>query len=392
MTNMSVNIMDLINRPEGKTLEFKRDLSSMKPILKTLVAFANTAGGTLLIGMEDDRTVCGVPDVLQAEERIINTIVDSIRPMLMPEIEIYSHQGKSLLIVHVPHWRGPFYLKAEGPDKGVYIRIGSTNRQASSEILTELQRSLTGTSFDQQPLPDLSIQDLDIDKLKHAFAEMERKFDEKKLESLGILVPYAGRTAVSYGGAILFGQDIARERYFPDARVSCARFIGVNKAEFLDRLDIQGSVFDAIEEVPKFIRRNTRMAGKIEMMYRQDTPEYPEIALREALINAILHTDYSLPGMHITVAIYDDRMEIQNPGLLPFGMTIDDFKAGVSKIRNRVIARIFRELKLIEQWGSGYQRISTACDTGGYPQPEWEEVGVTLRVTFYPHPAMNNRL
>ena len=70
-------------------------------------------------------------------------------------------------------------------------------------------------------------------------------------------------------------------------------------------------------------------------------------------------------------------MEIQNPGLLPFGMTIDDFKAGVSKIRNRVIARVFRELKLIEQWGSGYHRISTACDTGGYPQPEWEEVGVT---------------
>jgi len=90
--------------------------------------------------------------------------------------------------------------------------------------------------------------------------------------------------------------------------------------------------------------------------------------------------------------LIDDRMEIQNPGLLPFKMTIDDFKAGVSKIRNRVIARVFRELKLIEQRGSGYQRISTACDTGGYPHPEWEEVGVTLRVTFYPHPEVNNRL
>ena len=85
-------------------------------------------------------------------------------------------------------------------------------------------------------------------------------------------------------------------------------------------------------------------------------------------------------------------MEIQNPGLLPFGMTIDDFKAGVNKIRNRLIAWVFRELKLIEQWGSGYQRITETCDAGGDPQPKWEEFGLRLRVISYPHPDVNNRL
>ncbi|MBU0576923.1 ATP-binding protein, partial [Patescibacteria group bacterium] len=107
-----MNISEILISPEGKTLEFKRDISSLKPILKTLVAFANTAGGILLIGRESDGAICGVQDVLQAEERLANAIADSIRPAMMPEIEIYSHNDKPLLILRVFHWKGPFYLKA----------------------------------------------------------------------------------------------------------------------------------------------------------------------------------------------------------------------------------------------------------------------------------------
>ena len=109
------------------------------------------------------------------------------------------------------------------------------------------------------------------------------------------------------------------------------------------------------------------MAAKIENMHRVDISEYPEVAIREILVNAICHADYSLGGMRILVAIYEDRMEIQNPGMLPFGMTIEDLKAGVSKIRNRVIARVCREMGLMEEWGSGYERVIDACRSGGYP-------------------------
>ncbi|RLB82320.1 MAG: hypothetical protein DRH17_06340 [Deltaproteobacteria bacterium] len=327
-----MNIAELLNSSEGKTLEFKRDLSSMKPILKTLVAFANTAGGTLIIGRKDDGELQGVPNVLRAEERLASAISDGIRPAMTPEIEIYSHEGKPLLVVRVPHWRGPFYLKAEGAEKGV----------AGPEIVAELQRSLVGFSYDQTPCPDLSVGDLDMEKIHRAFATVGRKIDKQKLESLGVLVAYAGRRVLSYGGVILFGTDTARQRYFPDARVSCARFRGTDKAEFIDRMDIDGGVLNAVEEVPRFIRRNTRLAAKIETMRRRDIPEYPEVAIREVLVNAIAHADYSLTGMRILVAIYADRMEIQNPGMLPFGMTMEEFKAGVSKIRNRVIACVSR--------------------------------------------------
>ena len=109
------------------------------------------------------------------------------------------------------------------------------------------------------------------------------------------------------------------------------------------------------------------------------------MALREVLVNAVAHADYSLTGIRIMVAIYDDRMEIQNPGMLPFGMTLDDLKAGVSKLRNRVIARVMGALNMVESWGSGYRRVVDACLSGGYPEPEWLEMGSAVRVVFRPY-------
>ena len=133
-----MNVSELITSTEGKTLEFKRDLSSLPPVLKTLVAFANTSGGTLVIGIGDDGAVVGIADALREEERLASSIADGIRPAMTPEIDLASHDGKTLLIVHVPHWRGPFYLRSEGPQDGVYVRLGSTNRRAGPELLAEL--------------------------------------------------------------------------------------------------------------------------------------------------------------------------------------------------------------------------------------------------------------
>jgi predicted HTH transcriptional regulator len=150
-----MDILKLIAMPEGKTLEFKRDLSSMQPIIKTLIAFANTAGGILIIGREDDGNIIGVKDVFEGEERLANAISDSVYPPLMPEIDIASIEGKSLLVIKVAHWWGPFYLKAKGPAEGVFVRLGSTNRIAGQELLDELNRSKSKFSFDQMPCVDV---------------------------------------------------------------------------------------------------------------------------------------------------------------------------------------------------------------------------------------------
>ena len=383
-----INIEKIIRSREGKTLEFKRDIFSFKPIMKTLVAFANTAGGILIIGREDDGTIRGVSDALQVEESLANAISDSIAPAMMPEIEIFSIKGRQLVLLKIAHWRGPFYLKSEGPEHGVYIRLGSTNRKAGPEILAELNRLILGVSFDQMPCGEIDKNHLELKKVQSVFIPVNKSIDSEKLETLGLIVPYAGKKVLSNGGVILFAREKYRNQYFPDARVSCARFRGTDKSDFIDRLDIEGSILDAIESVPKFIMRNTRLYSKIETFRREDIPAYSELAVREVLVNALSHTDYSLTGMRIMVSIYSDRMEIQNPGMFPFGMTFEDFKAGVSKVRNRVIARVFRELGLMEEWGSGYRRIVNSCRTGGYPEPEWIELGSVMRVVFYPHPEV----
>jgi len=124
-------------------------------------------------------------------------------------------------------------------------------------------------------------------------------------------------------------------------------------------------------------------ALEIGRVRRREIPEYPPAAVREAIINAIVHADYSIGGMSITVAVFDDRIEISNPGLLPFGLTMEAALAGTSKLRNRVIGRVFRELKLIEQWGSGMGRMMAACAEAGLRPPHFEEIGTSFRVTLY---------
>lgn len=378
-----MDLEQLLRRPESKTLEFKRDLSSLEPILKTIVAFANTAGGTLIIGHSAEATV-GLKEIFKSEVALANSIADNIRPSILPEIEIATLDGKHLLIVKVAYWKAPFYLKKEGMPQGVYIRLGSTSRPANAEMLAELQRSVLTLSFDQQPLTDLSIEALELPHIQRAFKTVDKKITEDKLRSLGVLVPAAHRLVPSLGGMILFGRQSEREHLLPDARVSCARFLGDTKSVILDRLEIEGTILDAVNEVPKFIARNTRLASQFHGFFRKDIPEYPPIAVREALINALVHADYSLKGSHIHIAIYDDRLEIQNPGILPFGFTLEDLKTGVSRIRNRVLARIFHELQLMEEWGSGYRRMIDSCRTGGYAEPKWEELNSSIRVTFYP--------
>ncbi len=165
-------LLELLKRPEGKTLEFKRDLSSPDGALKTIVAFANTAGGNLLIGVEDrSRNVRGVADPLDEEQRLANLITDRISPRLMPEIEILPWRQTQVLALQVyPSPSRPHHMIREGPAAGVYVRVGSTNRRADAELIEELRRFSRGEGFDEQPLPALSSEAIDFRAASESFA------------------------------------------------------------------------------------------------------------------------------------------------------------------------------------------------------------------------------
>lgn len=207
-----MDIEHLLTQPENKTLEFKRDLSSLKPILKTVVAFANTAGGVLIVGYSPEKGVLGISDVLQAEESLTNSISDNISSSLQPEVDIQSFDGKNLLIVRVAHQKGPYFLKSEGNLEGVYMRFGSSSRKAGPDILADLVRHNGNRSFDQLPCADLERENLDSERITR-FLEKIRKPREglASLKTLGVLTTLSKQLVPSNGGIILFGKDAARD-------------------------------------------------------------------------------------------------------------------------------------------------------------------------------------
>ena len=138
----------------------------------------------------------------------------------------------------------------------------------------------------------------------------------------------------------------------------------------------------AIEEAIAFVQKHGLHGAEIDAVRRRERWSLPPVAVREAVINSVAHADYAQRGAPIRVSIFDDRVEVENPGLLPFGLTVEDLHRGVSKLRNRVIGRVFHALGLIEQWGSGVQRMTTACREAGLAPPVLEEIATRFRVTL----------
>ena len=376
-----MRLVDLLKHSEGKTLEFKRDLSSPKSALCAIVAFANTAGGTLLIGVEDrTREVRGVSNALDLEEQLANLISDRIEPRLVPDLKILPWRQTHVLAVKVhPSTTRPHYLRREGLDAGVYVRVGSTNRRADRQLIEELRRSIQGSGFDEEPMPELDSQALDFRAVSEFFAPF-RKLRRQDLENLRLQTRHQGRKVPTVGGMLLFGQE--RQHHFPDAWIQVGRFEGTTRNRITDQRELRTYPVDAIPKAIAFVQKHALLGAEIGTLRRTDRWSMPPLAVREAVINAVAHADYAQHGAPIRLAIFDDRLEVENPGLLPFGLTIEDLRHGISKLRNRVIGRVFHALGLIEQWGSGIGRMTDACRDTGLPPPILEEIGTHFRVTL----------
>lgn len=378
----TMDLAALIAAPEGKTLEFKRDLSSPEGVIRSLVAFANTAGGTLVLGVEDkSRRVVGVSDPLALEERLASLIADHIAPLLVAEVEVVPWRRTHVVIVRV-HGSPvrPHHLKRLGPEQGVFVRVGSTNRRADGTLIEELRRYSRNEAFDEQPMPDLNSEAIDFRAASDSFSDL-RRLTRRDLETLRIITRYQGRRVPTVGGILLFGKD--RQRYFPDAWIQAGRFSGADRTSILDSQEIRMHLPQAVEQAMSFAQRHIARQIRIEGLRHTEHWAYPRPAVREALINAVVHADYAQRGAPIRLSIFDDRLEVENPGLLPFGLTIEDIRQGISKLRNRVIGRVFHALGLIEQWGSGIQRMVSSCRQAGLEPPVFEEIGAHFRVTIF---------
>ncbi len=222
-------------------------------------------------------------------------------------------------------------------------------------------------------------EDIDFEALSECFKP--RLIKKTDLYSLGLLVKEQNKTFPTVGGILLFGKN--KQRCFPDAWIQIGRFSGKDKSNILDQYNIKNHLPCSIDESINFVQKHLFASIVINDTKNQEVWSIPKIALRETIINAVVHADYSLTGAPIRISIFDDRIEVENPGLLAIGLTIDDIVSGVSKLRNRVIARVFNELRLIEQWGSGIQRIISSCESMGLRLPLFEEIGNRFKVTLF---------
>lgn len=375
-------IEELLQQEEGKTLEFKENTKSLDRIIHTIIAFANTAGGKILIGVRDKtKEVVGLRDPIEEEMRLANAIADSIEPLFSPDIHVVSWRNKEFLVIQVPHSLGPYYAKSKGLKKGTYIRLGSTNRLADAVILAELERLGENECFDEMQASNCSIKDLDLEAIKTCFKKVGKLFEESTAFSLRLYLKKQSKPIPSKGAILLFGKN--RKEIFPHATVRCVRFSGITKDEVLDQQDIDDYPPLALDKIISFVQRNTKLGAEIGPSIRKNIAEYPPVVVKEAVTNALIHTDYSAAGSQIQIAIFDDRIEITNPGALPFGLNMEDALQGVSQLRNRVIGRCFRELELIELWGSGLKRMISQCQKSGIATPRFEELGHFFRVTLF---------
>lgn len=381
-----MNILQLISHPEGRRLEFKCELPTNSDIAKTIVAFANDAGGEIYIGVDDNpRQIIGLPEdeLPRIEELISNLIYDRCYPTILPEISFLTVEDKHLIKVCV--YKGstpPYYLKKDGKLKGTYIRVGSTNKLADETIIAELERKRRNISFDSEVVLDKSWEDLDISNFKQLYKE---KTDEdiniqvlRKLE----LVKKEQDKEYPTNALILFSDDVLRNSMFPNAKVECARFKGVGTEEFIDQKSITSHIGQQAEEAYNFVLRHINKGATVEGVYTISHWEYPVKAIREIIRNAVVHREYSLTGKDIKVAVYDDMVEITSPGLLPPSIDYSAMESRQSDARNKIIAPVFKRMGIIDQWGNGLKLV--AEEMKEYPNIElrWREVGLSFQVQF----------
>lgn len=373
-----MNLIHQIHQGESKTLELKRQLPRHEQIAQTAVAFANTSGGKLIIGVDDHRKIVGVAetDIFTLQDQITSIILDRCYPPLLPEIYTSNINGKLVLVVEI--FRGnlmPYYLKVEGKNNGTYLRIGACNRKAELLQLVELERQRINQCFDEEICPEFRLQELDLTPLQIRFAAKGKPLDDEKLKNLKLVRQDQGHLFPTQGLLILLGK-------FPHIMTKCARFKGTDMSLFLDRKEYAGDLFSQLEQAEAFIKNHINLRGEIKGLQRTDTYELPEAALREALTNALIHRDYTNQGRDIKVGIYDDIVNIVSPGGFPSTLTADGLREGRSEIRNRVIARVFKELGYIEQWGTGLQRIKKTCLDHGLQEPRIREISDSIDIEF----------
>ena len=353
---------------ENQNIEFKQEY--VPDIRKEVMGFANAEGGTVYVGIRKDGKVLGVEDPDGVMLQIVNSLKDALAPDIMPFVRVNSVEieGKQVVEINVTTGTNrPYYLREKGlKPSGVYVRKGSSTQPMTEEGIREMILQNSGRSFE---LCRSMNQELTFHILQ---AEMQKRLIELGTSQMRTL-KLIGEDGLYTNLALLLSDQC-------ETTTKVALFQGTDKEVFRDRKEFTGSILKQLEEVYQFINLLNKTKATFSGLDRTDMRDYPEEAVRESLLNSIVHRDYSFSGSNL-VNIYENRMEFVSLGGLVSGLELKSIFLGVSQSRNPNLAAVFYRMRLIESYGTGIGKIERAYKTYQF-QPEFETAKGVFRVTL----------
>ncbi len=352
-------------KEESNTIEYKKTLpKEANKWLKSVVSFSNTAGGELVIGIEDSTLkVFGINQVRSVfEQKIMETIYHNIEPKPIIDIVFKNIEDKDIAIIQIAKGNEqPYYIKKQGIEEGCYIRYGSTDQKATNGQRTELMLSrknenYTSKLYNEQgkliKLSDVNIKDFLIDINKRV--KTGKEISISKLLEWRLLKENFNETYVTNGLMLLI------DNKFSQSHIRLGFFSGLTKTKLLDEMTIRGSIISQYDEAMSLLLEKLKTDFKFNTI-REQQYKVPEVSLREIVANAIVHRNY-LENEPIRISLFDDRIEIFSPGTFFDGLQLKDVLSGISKLRNPNISEIFYHIGIIEKWGSGITRSNEALE------------------------------
>ncbi len=384
-------LQKIIINGESESLELKKTTGQRTEAAKTICALLNGLGGFVIFGVSDQGKLIGQ----QVSNKTLEELAAELRriePPAFPEIKaIPIEEDKKAIVIRITGEKGIYTY-----DGRPYLRCGSTT-QIMPKVEYErrlLERLHAVNRWENQPVPEgISIKDLDEKEIRNTLtaAIQKGRMDNppnEDIESILIGFRLIHEGKLLNAALALYGNSDRLHPFYPQFSIRLARFKGKNRlADFLDNRSYWGHAFDVLRRGEMFLRDHMPIAGKVfsDKMVREDYPMYPPRAIREALANSICHRDYSSSSGSLAVAMYDDHLEIINPGTFHFGLTPDKLiHRHASKPWNPIMAEVFYRTGIIEHWGTGTLNILDWCKENQNPSPKWEEQSESIILTLYP--------
>ena len=369
---------------ESESVEFKPSLSQIDNIIESVSAFSNTKGGRIEIGKKDDGTVAGIQIGKDTIENLANQIKQNTDPPVYPSIKILKTGGKDIILVSVEESKSkPTFAFGRA-----FKRVGKSNHKLGYEEIRKLAVLSSKIYWDEQACEGADIKDLDEKKVRWFLDERERKRNVAKPEDMpldDLLInirgakTVGGRIKPTNAGILFFGKN--PQKFFVNSGIRVAKFKGADVTHpVLDRVDCKGTVWEIIDTAQEFIRRNIRLLSfRTPTDFRRTEKfEYPIDALREAMINALIHRDYSEPA-DVRVFLFDDGVEIINPGTFPEGVTPEK---PTHKPVNPTLCSLTYDIGFIEKYGSGIKMMRKLCREWESKEPHYELHPVETKIVF----------